>query len=139
MPTLRILVFAGLAPLLGCAAAPVEKNAADIAWAGEQRTANPPAFSPDSNRYLVTIPPGSANVLEIWRRQENGAELEWAYSWEEAGIASPATIAAIIPDWKYPGRIDLRFSDAIRTRWTGTITQDEEGWHLRTGKITISP
>ena len=57
------------------------------------------------------------------------------YSTREA----PGTIHAITANWMYAGRIDLTYSDAIRSRWTGTVTQDEAGWHLRTGKITIAP
>ena len=97
-----------------------------------------PTFSPDGTRFLVA--PFSdendvgPNNLEIWRREGDGAVLEWAHPAsavlaEDPQLPSPYMVT--VRRWQ-GDRIDLILSTESLAghQWDGTLTHDINGWHL---------
>jgi len=96
-----------------------------------------PEFSPDGSRFLVAPFDEESDVgvnnLEIWRREGDGAVLEWAHTFAQTHAEDPSLKApykARVSGWSY-NRINLALQEAgSERRWRGSITRDETGWHL---------
>jgi hypothetical protein len=96
-----------------------------------------PQFSPDGSRFLVAPFDEESDVginnLEIWRREGDGAVLEWSHTFAQAHAEDPnlkAPYKARVSGWTY-NRIGLALQEAgSERRWRGSITRDETGWHL---------
>lgn len=98
-----------------------------------------PVFSPTGREFAVTqFSDESDNNLEVWRRDGDGAALEWAHpfkqSWKD-DAALPQTPASTPPVFRVAAwrgdRIALAVStDDQRHHWSGTLTRDAKGWHL---------
>lgn len=97
-----------------------------------------PVFSPDGARFLVA--PFSdenevgPNNLEIWRRQGDGAVLEWSHPAAAVMVEDPqlpAPYTVTVRRWQ-GARIDLTLTAAFSPgrQWQGRLTQDAQGWHL---------
>jgi hypothetical protein len=102
------------------------------------RLAAMPVFSPDGQRFLVApydlendIGP---NNLEIWRREGDGAVLEWAHTLAQAHAEDPSLplpYQVEVQSWS-GDRIKLSlFTDVPeKRRWRGTLVRDKDGWKL---------
>jgi len=97
-----------------------------------------PTFSPDNQRFLVAPfddeSDDDPNNLEIWRRQNDGAVMEWAHPFKQSFVEDPALPALYesrVLRWD-PDRVTLEFSIEGRPdrHWTGTLTRLSDGWHL---------
>jgi len=96
-----------------------------------------PVFSPDGRKFLVTpydLENGAGpNNMEIWRRDGEGAVLEWAHTFEQALAEAPDLQIPYLTEgvtWHKDG-IVLRFSDLETGRkWSGSLIHDAAGWHL---------
>lgn len=100
--------------------------------------AGTPVFSPDGERFLVAPfdleNDTGPNNLEIWRREGDGAVLEWAHLWKQEYVEDPAlplVYVTRVTRWE-PDRITLALSmDGDPSKqWIGLLTQDAAGWHL---------
>jgi hypothetical protein len=96
-----------------------------------------PEFSPDGSRFLVAPFDEESDVgvnnLEIWRREGDGAVLEWAHTFAQTHAEDPklkAPYIARVSGWT-SNRINLALQEAgSEKRWRGSITRDDTGWHL---------
>jgi hypothetical protein len=96
-----------------------------------------PEFSPDGSRFLVAPFDEESDVginnLEIWRREGDGAVLEWAHTFAQAHAEDPnlkAPYKTRVRGWS-TNRISLALQEAgSDRRWSGSITRDDTGWHL---------
>ena len=95
-----------------------------------------PFFSPDGGSFLVTPydEEGDApNNLEIWRRDGDGAVLEWAHPFaaayqEDSSLKQLYEVRAVRWD---KDRITLALAEpTTQRRWSGTLMHDKDGWHL---------
>ncbi len=95
-----------------------------------------PIFSPDRERFLVQdddMINDHPNNLEIWRRVDDGAVLEWAhpYTLIDQEIPGFKGLYHTDADWHEADRIALNFSaDYGATKWLGSITREKGGWHV---------
>jgi hypothetical protein len=96
-----------------------------------------PVFSPDGAEYLVApydISGGTTdNDMEIWRRADDSAVLEWAHTFHQAYAEDP-TLKQLyetrVARWN-KDKITLALSEpGTGRRWTGSLTRDGGGWHL---------
>lgn len=96
-----------------------------------------PVFSPDGKEFLVAPydeenDPGPNN-LEIWRRDGDGAILEWAHTFEQALAEDPSLKMVYLTEvtgWA-GNRVALKLSEPETERvWVGSLTRDATGWHL---------
>ncbi|MBN9546493.1 MAG: hypothetical protein J0I19_13555 [Alphaproteobacteria bacterium] len=102
------------------------------------RLAAMPVFSPDGQRFLVApydlendIGP---NNLEIWRREGDGAVLEWAHTLAQTHAEDPSLplpYQVKVQSWS-GDRIKLSlFTDVPeKRRWRGTLVRSADGWQL---------
>ena len=96
-----------------------------------------PMFSPDGRQFLVAPYDEESDVgpnnLEIWRREGDGAVLEWAHTFAQTHAEDPKLdqpYMTRVSGWSY-NRIDLALQEpGSGRRWRGSITRDETGWHL---------
>lgn len=95
-----------------------------------------PAFSPDGNHFLVAPydqeNDTGPNHLEIWRREGDGAVLEWAHSLEQEHAEDPALPAPYqtrLLRWR-DDRLALEFFTDDGKRWRGSLTRAQDGWRL---------
>jgi hypothetical protein len=96
-----------------------------------------PIFSPDGRHFLVAPYDEESDVgpnnLEIWRREGDGAVLEWAHTFAETHAEDPKLeqpYQTRVSGWSY-NRISLALHEpGSGKRWSGSITRDETGWHL---------
>jgi len=101
-----------------------------------------PAFSPDGRHFLVAPfdeeSDVGANNLEIWRREGDGAVLEWAHTFAETHAEDPnlkAPYKTRVSGWS-TNRITLALQEpGSERRWSGSIVRDDTGWHL----LAVSP
>ena len=105
-----------------------------------------PIFSADGTHFLVQNDDemnDHDNNLEIWRRENDGAVLEWAHSVMQASAEAPSSLLyhTDVTSWR-DNRINLTFSlgknfDSERKRivpaqhWAGTITRENGKWQLQ--------
>jgi len=97
-----------------------------------------PIFSPDGKHFLVqddNVAWDHENNLEIWRRENDGATLEWANSIQQAQVETSDSMLYHTSVTKWDGnQISLSFSnnvgDRSETTWTGNITKAPTGWRL---------
>ncbi len=96
-----------------------------------------PFFSPEGDRFLVAPydeenDPGPNN-LEIWRRDGDGAVLEWAHPFKAVHQEDPSLkelYEARVMRWDR-NRITLALSEpGTQRHWGGTLMRDRGGWHL---------
>jgi hypothetical protein len=96
-----------------------------------------PVFSPDGKEFLVAPydeenDPGPNN-LEIWRRDGDGAVLEWVHTFEQALAEDPSLKMVYLTEvtgWA-GNRLALRLSEPETERvWNGSLIRDATGWHL---------
>ena len=94
-----------------------------------------PVFSPDGSRFIVNDD-GEANDhdnnIEIWRRDGDGAVMEWAHPVKQVHVEAPALKAVYhvsVSDWSRPDAIRLAFSSG-RQNWDGHLTLGAKGWAL---------
>lgn len=94
-----------------------------------------PVFSPDGRQFVVAPYDLESDVgpndLEIWRRDGDGAVLEWAHpvTSPDNDLAAPPAIT--VTDWQ-ADRITLSFealSDPPR-RWQGSLVRTGATWNL---------
>jgi hypothetical protein len=95
-----------------------------------------PAFSPDGRRFLVAPfdleHDTGPNHLEIWRRDGDGAVLEWAHTFQQAHDEDPDLPEAYqtqLISWQ-GRRLRLQFSTIDGRTWRGTLTDTPAGWRL---------
>ena len=94
-----------------------------------------PAFSPDGTRFFVTDDDEANthdNNIEIWRRDGDGAVMEWAHPVKQIHVEAPAlteTYHVSVSDWSKPETIALAFSSG-RQDWDGQLTHGAKGWAL---------
>ena len=94
-----------------------------------------PAFSPDGTRFFVTDDDEANthdNNIEIWRRDGDGAVMEWAHPVKQIHVEAPAlkeTYHVSVSDWSRPETIALAFSSG-RQDWDGQLTLGAKGWAL---------
>jgi hypothetical protein len=107
------------------------------AGSGKQmRLQGMPAFSPDGARFLVAPydeeNDTGPNHLEIWRREGDGAVLEWAHSLEQEHAEDPdlpGPYQTRLLRWE-DKRIALEFFTGHGETWRGALTQTQSGWQL---------
>lgn len=100
-----------------------------------------PAFSPDGGEFLVAPHDdendSGPNNLEIWRRQDDGAVLEWAHTIKQAQRENPALpqlYESRVTRWE-KDRITLHLwedSDPAHG-WTGLLVHGAAGWRFQSG------
>jgi hypothetical protein len=102
----------------------------------QTRLAAMPAFSPDGTRFLVAPydeeNDTGPNHLEIWRREGDGAVLEWAHSLEQEHAEDPALPAPYqtrLLHWRGDS-LALEFFTDDGKSWRGSLTRAEDGWRL---------
>jgi hypothetical protein len=96
-----------------------------------------PVFSPDGAEFLVAPyddeTDSGPNNLEIWRRDGDGAVLEWAHPFKQAFAEDPSLeqlYQVAVSGWD-GNRIRLVLTEpGTSRRWTGSIIRDAQGWHL---------
>lgn len=102
------------------------------------RLAAMPVFSPDGQRFLVAPydleNDTGPNNLEIWRREGDGAVLEWAHTLAQTHVEDPALplpYQVQVLDWS-GDRIVLSLFTEIpqKRRWRGTLVRNGESWQL---------
>ena len=103
-------------------------------------------FSPDGKRFLVqndNVATDHENNLEIWRRERDGAIIEWAHPYKQVYVEAPVLqniYHTEVMGWR-GDRITLAFSSGkwfdtkkksvIPARhWLGYLTREASGWHL---------
>lgn len=102
-----------------------------------------PVFSPDGHIFVVTqFSNDSDDNLEVWRRNDDGATLEWAHPFKQSFAEDPALLnypsnpnLAIPPEFRVTGWRGNRVTLAVSTddrlhHWTGALIHDAGGWHL---------
>ena len=94
-----------------------------------------PAFSPDGRQFLVAPYDLESDVgpndLELWRRDGDGAVLEWAHTAGSLDEDQPAPAAITVTGWQGDS-IALAFetpSDPPR-RWRGSLVRTGASWNL---------
>ena len=97
-----------------------------------------PIFSPDGQEFLVApydeeTDTGPDN-LEIWRRDGDGAALEWAHTIVQEHAEDPALPVPYqtkVADWSRD-RIRLTFfiDHPDKHQWSGGLTRTADGWRL---------
>jgi hypothetical protein len=94
-----------------------------------------PVFSPDGRQFLVAPYDLESDVgpndLELWRRKDDGAVLEWAHAAAPPAEDQPAPAAITVAGWQ-GDRIALAFeipSDPPR-RWRGSLVRTGATWNL---------
>jgi len=91
-----------------------------------------PVFSPDGREFLVAPYDLESDVgpndLELWRRDGDGAVLEWAHA--AGSFGSPPPLIEVT-GWQDDG-IALSFESAFdpSRRWPGSLTRTGAGWSL---------
>lgn len=110
----------------------------DEASGRQIRLAAMPVFSPDGQRFLVApydlendIGP---NNLEIWRREGDGAVLEWAHTLAQTHAEDPSLplpYQVRVRSWS-GDRITLSLFTEVpeKRRWRGTLVRDGNDWKL---------
>ena len=94
-----------------------------------------PVFSPDGREFLVAPYDLESDVgpndLEIWRRDGDGAVLEWAHAAAPSDVEETTPPIITVTDWR-DGRIALSFQSPSGppSRWQGSLTRSAEGWSL---------
>jgi hypothetical protein len=95
-----------------------------------------PAFSPDGGHFLVAPfdleNDTGPNHLEIWRRDGDGAVLEWAHTFQEAHDEDPDLPEAYrtqLLSWQ-GRRLSLQFTSIDGRKWRGSLADTGNGWHL---------
>ena len=94
-----------------------------------------PSFSPDGRQFLVAPYDLESDVgpndLEIWRRDGDGAVLEWAHPAAQPGPEGSPPPIIKVTDWQND-RIALSFESAFdpSKRWLGSLTRTGSGWSL---------
>jgi hypothetical protein len=108
----------------------------DTATGRETRLTGMPAFSPDGRRFLVAPfdlqHDTGPNHLEIWRRDGDGAVLEWAHTFQQAHDEDPDLPEAYqtrLLSWQ-GSRLKLQFTTIDGRKWRGSLTDTGAGWHL---------
>ncbi len=108
----------------------------DTSTGRETRLAGMPAFSPDGRRFLVAPfdlqHDTGPNHLEIWRRDGDGAVLEWAHTFQQAHDEDPDLPEAYqtrLISWQ-GSRLRLQFTTIDGRKWRGSLTDTGTGWHL---------
>jgi hypothetical protein len=106
-----------------------------------------PVFSPDGQRILIQNDDVTSEFpgdnLEIWRREGNRMEREWAANPDErdTGISrGPGLYHSEVQSWQgdrivlifsVPGAYDLKTRTSAPGRsWPATLTRKADGWHL---------
>ena len=94
-----------------------------------------PVFSADGSRFFVnddeTLGAHDTN-FEIWRRDGDGAVLEWAHLVKPVHAEDPPQPKAYhteVVDWSSADVISLAFSGA-HSDWNGQLTRGAKGWTL---------
>jgi hypothetical protein len=109
------------------------------------RIDNVPQFSPNGRRFLVEdddVAGYHQNDLEIWRREGDGAVLEWGAALTEADTGVSHQFGpphSMLLSWQ-GDRITLHFITMLNggpdpnrivvMQWNGTLTRGADGWHL---------
>ncbi len=94
-----------------------------------------PVFSPDGSRFFINDDDEANdhdNNIEIWRRDGDGAVIEWAHPWKQVYVEAPALkeiYHVSVSDWSKPETISLAFSSGRRD-WDGHLTLGAKGWTL---------
>jgi hypothetical protein len=96
-----------------------------------------PFFSSDGGRFLIAPYDDENDVgpnnLEIWRRDGDGAVLEWAHPVKAAYQEDPSLkelYEARVMRWD-KDQITLAFSEpGTQRHWSGMLMHDKDGWHL---------
>src|SRR6185312_10278978 len=94
-----------------------------------------PAFSPDGREFLVAPydleSDAGLNDIEIWRRDGDGAVLEWAHAAGASGEHLSAPPIIKVTGWK-GDRITLAFETGLETprRWNGSLVRAGTSWTL---------
>jgi len=106
-----------------------------------------PVFSPDGQRILIQNDDEVSdhdNNLEIWRRDGDGAVLEWSHSVKQANAELPSLFGfyyTSVANWR-GDRIDLALSSTaqfdVKTKkvmpaqnWTGMLIHENGEWKLQ--------
>lgn len=98
-----------------------------------------PIFSPNGEYFLVQDDNEASeheNNLEIWRREGDGAVLEWAHSISQAIQETPQGLLYHTEVISWTGdEIALQFSIGAYAqrpalKWTGSLKRQSDGWHL---------
>lgn len=97
-----------------------------------------PIFSQDGEEFFVAPydleHDAGPNNLEIWRRDSDGAALEWAHTFEQAHAEQPDLLAPYyVEDVRWEAdRIALVLSEEGGGRnWKANLTRDAGGWHFQ--------
>jgi hypothetical protein len=110
----------------------------DSATGRQTQLAGMPVFSPDGREFLVA-PYDEENDagpdnLEIWRRDGDGAVLEWAHTIAQEHADDPALPVPYqtrVEDWSHDRiRLTLFIDHPDRRQWSGTLTRTADGWRL---------
>jgi hypothetical protein len=94
-----------------------------------------PVFSPDGSRFFVADDETAGdhdNNLEVWRRDGDGAVIEWAHPVKQVHVEAPALKQAYrvtLTDWSPADVLSLAFAGGGRN-WTGRLTRGPKGWTL---------
>ena len=97
-----------------------------------------PVFSPDASQFLVAPYDLESDVgpngIEIWRREGDGAVLEWSHAIQQEHVEDPdlpVPYRVKVRRWR-PDRISLDLSIEVPEvrHWTGTLTRTTDGWRL---------
>jgi hypothetical protein len=94
-----------------------------------------PVFSPDGREFLVAPYDLESDVgpndLEIWRRDGDGAVLEWSHAAAPFDLEEAAPPLITVADWR-DGRVTLSFQSPSNpsSRWPGSLTRSADGWSL---------
>ena len=94
-----------------------------------------PVFSPAGREFLVAPYDLESDVgpndLEIWRRDGDGAVLEWSHAAGALSQGLSAPPIATVTDW-HSDRIALAFQSALDSarRWRGSLERSATGWTL---------
>ena len=94
-----------------------------------------PVFSPDGSRFFIDDDDEANdhdNNIEIWRRDGDGAVMEWAHPVKQVHVEAPALkdiYHVSVSDWSKPETIGLAFSSG-RQDWDGHLKLGVKGWAL---------
>ena len=92
-----------------------------------------PVFSPDGARFFINDEARDHdNNIEIWRRDGDGATIEWSHPVKQVHVEAPALkdiYRVSVSDWSKPETIGLAFSSGHED-WDGHLTHGAKGWAL---------